>query len=165
MGAHCPWRVVPSGTPREEWRATTLRYPKGVDLYCSQAVTRPVQSDALTVLGFGKRPRGKRVRVRGPWSPGHGLRSTQHRHQRRNRGGWIYCPGGTLGSADHRRLDEPGEIVCAGFSARQLRHDVDLRGRAGHRVLRQFYLRTFQLILDTKNGISWNRPFSGSGRL
>ena len=50
-----------------------------------------------------------------------------------NRGGWIYCPGRTLGSADHRRLDEPGEIVCAGFGARELRHDVDLRVRPRHR--------------------------------
>src|ERR1700688_2318008 len=69
----------------------------------------------------------------GEHDPGYGLRSTQHRHQRRNRSGRIYCFGGTLRRADHRRLDEPGEIVWAGFSARQLQHDVDLRSRAGHR--------------------------------
>jgi hypothetical protein len=34
-----------------------------------------------------------------------------------------------LGSADHGRLDESGEIVCAGFGARELRYDVDLPGR------------------------------------
>jgi aquaporin Z len=41
-----------------------------------------------------------------------GLVNTQHRHQRRNRGWWIYCPVGTLGRADHRRLDEPGETFA-----------------------------------------------------
>src|SRR6202049_4204730 len=41
----------------------------------------------------------------GEHNPRHGLRSTQHRHQRCNRGGRIYCPGGTLGSADHWRLN------------------------------------------------------------
>ena len=46
-------------------------------------------------------------------------------------GGYIAL--GTLGSADHGRIDEPGEIVCAGFGARGLRHDVDLPGRPGHR--------------------------------
>jgi len=46
-------------------------------------------------------------------------------------GGYIAL--GTLGSADHGRIDEPGEIVCAGLGPRGLRHDVDLPGRPGHR--------------------------------
>src|SRR5450631_1421643 len=36
-------------------------------------------------------------------------------------------------SADHGRIDEPGEIVCAGLGPRGLRHEVDLPGRPGHR--------------------------------
>ena len=77
----------------------------------------------------------------GEHNPRHGLRSTQHRHQRCYRGRWIYCPGRTLGSANQRCLDEPGEIVCAGFGARELRHDVDLRGRPGHRRANRGHFR------------------------
>lgn len=69
----------------------------------------------------------------GEHDPRYGVRREEHRHEWRHRRGRVYRPGGTLGGADYRRLNEPGAFACAGSGARRLPHDLDLYRGTLHR--------------------------------
>jgi hypothetical protein len=69
----------------------------------------------------------------GRHDPGDGLRRSQRRTERRDRGRRLHRARGPVGRPGHRRLDESGAFDGARYSARRSAHDLDLRGRADDR--------------------------------